>query len=834
MKTRDLKISTQLRLGFTLLMLLVFILGVVSYWQADKISDQTENIFKHPFKVQETVANIKLDILNSRIAERDLYLAENKEEIRKAILNLKIASDSVHQRFDIIYEFYLGPHADVAEAYKACVAWKMILDKNIHLALAGDGDLEKAKQNILSTGNVRAYREKMMARIEVIDNFAKHKAEELFTDSQELNDALNHQLLILVAVILLLSFIIYFIIYRNIQTPLKELTYVTQHNHEGSVFLKSSFQSKNEFGKLSASFNMMLDLIKIECDEKDMRAAELVIANKELVFQTEEKEKRAQELIIANKELEFQNQEKEKRAKELSIANQKFVDLNHELENIVAQRTAELQEATDYLENLFFYASAPIVVWNREFQITRFNPAFEKLTGRKAEEVFGKSIELLFPPESAEKSMKLIKESHQGGRLETVEMEIIHLNGTISIILLNSASVYEEDQKTSVATIAQGQDITERKHAENKLKESEERYRSLMFNLEAGIVVHSPDTSIVMNNDRASELLGLSQEQMKGKVAIDPAWEFIHEDSTPLTLEEYPVNRIVTSRQPIKDQILGVLQPNKNDIVWLTVNGFQVLDHKGAITEIVISFIDISERKKVEEEIKNTLLKLQRSNQELEQFAYVASHDLQEPLRMVSSYTQLLSKRYSDKLDSDAQEFIAYAVSGATRMQTLINDLLDYSRLNTRKKAMLPADCHSVLGKVRINLATMIEERKALITCDELPRVVADETQLIQLFQNLISNGIKYNHSETLHIHISASEEKNEWIFSIKDNGIGMEKEFHERIFRMFQRLHSKNEYSGTGIGLAICKRIVERHGGRIWLESELGKGSVFYFTLAK
>jgi PAS domain S-box-containing protein len=249
---------------------------------------------------------------------------------------------------------------------------------------------------------------------------------------------------------------------------------------------------------------------------------------------------------------------------------------------------------------------------------------------------------------------------------------------------------------------------------------------------------------------------------------------------------------------------------------------------------LIVTFNDITERKKAEEELNDTMTKLFLSNKELEQFAYVASHDLQEPLRMVSSYTQLLAKRYKDKLDTDAHEFIEFAVEGANRMQKLINDLLDFSRLNTRKKMMMITDCNSLLGKVRINLSVMIAEENAVLTNDDLPKVIADETQLMQLFQNLISNGIKYHGDNSSHVHVSAKEEKSEWIFSIKDNGIGIENEFHERIFGIFQRLHSKEEYSGTGIGLAICKRIIDRHGGRIWLESEKDKGTIFYFTIPK
>ena len=244
---------------------------------------------------------------------------------------------------------------------------------------------------------------------------------------------------------------------------------------------------------------------------------------------------------------------------------------------------------------------------------------------------------------------------------------------------------------------------------------------------------------------------------------------------------------------------------------------------------------DITMRKKAEAHLLQKVEELNRSNEELEQFAYIASHDLQEPLRMVASYTQLLSRRYKGKLDSNADEFISFAVDGASRMQRLIKDLLAYSRVGTRAKDLFDTSSEEALQQALINLRGAVEESGAQVTHDPLPIVVADEMQLIQLFQNLVGNAIKYQNPGTPRVHISAARDgEKRWTFSVRDNGLGIDSQYFERIFGMFQRLHKREEFEGTGVGLAICKKIVERHGGSISVKSELGHGSTFSFALGE
>ncbi|WP_445173757.1 ATP-binding protein [Microcoleus sp.] len=242
---------------------------------------------------------------------------------------------------------------------------------------------------------------------------------------------------------------------------------------------------------------------------------------------------------------------------------------------------------------------------------------------------------------------------------------------------------------------------------------------------------------------------------------------------------------------------------------------------------------EISNRQRAESALLKSNQELARSNAELEQFAYVASHDLQAPLATIASYAQLLEKRYKDKLDSQASKFIGNIVQGCTRMQTLIDDLLEYSRVGRSQKPFQLTDCNHAVEQALANLQGAIRQTQAVVTYRELPPVMGDISQLVQLFQNLVGNSIKYRHDAPPVVHITACKQEKDWLFSVSDNGIGIATQHQARIFQIFQRLHTQKEYSGTGIGLAICQKIVERHGGYIWVESKPGQGSTFYFTLA-
>jgi len=303
----------------------------------------------------------------------------------------------------------------------------------------------------------------------------------------------------------------------------------------------------------------------------------------------------------------------------------------------------------------------------------------------------------------------------------------------------------------------------------------------------------------------------------------------INEPSNLIPEGHVPITRHISAPVIFKDKVIGLLQfaNKKTDYTDEDLALLQIL------VDAIAPVLDARLNREMQEKGRlRALENFKRSNQELEQFAYVASHDLQEPLRMVSSYTQLLAKNFKEKLDDKADMYINYAVDGAIRMQTLINDLLEYSRVSSRGKTFEKTDSHEILGNALAILKHTIDETGAIITNDDLPHVHVDANQFERIFVNLIGNAIKYRSKIKPVIHISAGIKNNFWIFSVKDNGIGIDPKYKEKVFEIFQRLHTRSEYSGTGIGLAICKRIINRHGGKIWFESLPGEGTTFYFTI--
>ena len=339
-------------------------------------------------------------------------------------------------------------------------------------------------------------------------------------------------------------------------------------------------------------------------------------------------------------------------------------------------------------------------------------------------------------------------------------------------------------------------------------------------------MIHAENGEILHLSDSWTEITGYTA----GEIPTINAWtEKAYGQEMTFTREV--INNLYGSQEKVKEGEFTITTKSGQQVVW-DFSSSPLGNLPDGRRAVISMAMDVTARKEAETELKRTLKDLERSNEDLQQFAYVASHDLQEPLRMVTSYLQLLQRRYGGQLDEDADEFIDFAVDGANRMKQLIQDLLAFSRVGTRGNPFEAVESEVIVQHALANLQTSIEEAGANITYDTLPVIKGDGIQLGQVFQNLISNAIKFRGDAPPQIFIAAEWREGMWRFAVRDNGIGFDPQFSERIFIIFQRLHTRAEYGGTGIGLAICKKIIERHGGRIWVESQPGSGAVFYFTL--
>ncbi len=471
-----------------------------------------------------------------------------------------------------------------------------------------------------------------------------------------------------------------------------------------------------------------------------------------------------------------------------------------------------------------------MVVVNQGGEIVLLNVQAEKQFGYRRDELVGQKVKNIIPEGFAERLVADGLRSAEDALAQQIgtgiELTGRRKNGSEFPIEIMLSPLESTEGILVTAAI---RDISVRKDAEKHLAQMEGRYRGLLEAAPDAMVVVNQAGEIVLLNVQAEKQFGYRRDELVGQKV---------KNIIPEGFAERLLADALRSAEDALAQQIGT---------GIELNGRRK-DGSGFPIEIMLSPLessegilvtaavrDITKRKRAEAHLLQKVEELNRSNEELEQFAYIASHDLQEPLRMVASYTQLLSRRYKGKLDSDADEFISFAVDGASRMERLIKDLLAYSRVGTETKDLLDTSSEEALQQALINLRGAVEESGAQVTHDPLPIVVADEMQLIQLFQNLVGNAIKYQNPGIPRVHISAARDSEKrWKFSVQDNGLGIDSQYFEKIFGMFQRLHKREEFEGTGVGLAICKKIVERHGGSISVESQLGHGSTFCFALGE
>ncbi len=503
-------------------------------------------------------------------------------------------------------------------------------------------------------------------------------------------------------------------------------------------------------------------------EEKAKRADELIIANKELAFQNEEKAKRAAELIIANKELAFQNEEKAKRADELIIANKELLYQNEEKAKRADELIAALKECA-YLNQEKDKRAAELVIANKELV-------------NKEEEVKALTEFL---------EQKVIRRT----------VELAKVNGE----LMNA--------------------IADGKIYESKLFEHLQMSTAMLDNNPDVIGRFDKDFRYLYINHPITTERNETREWVIGKTLRDRGFS----DEITRAYEDAHQHVFATG----KEKTIEVPIIIKGDLHYFESRWTPEFATNGTVASALCISRDITPRKRMEKEIEEHTAQLITANKELEQYTYLTSHDLREPLLTIHSFINLIQNEHSQGLDDDAKRYLKLVSQASVRMDSLIKGLLDYSRLSNAKHLNDGVDCNEILKEVHADLLSLITKNNALISVDKLPIIKAFPLEIKLLFLNLITNAIKFRKKEIdPEIHISFTKISNGWQFSIKDNGIGIEEKGKEKIFLIFQRLHKRKDYEGTGIGLAFCKKIAELHGGRIWVESIPGESSTFYFTI--
>jgi PAS domain S-box-containing protein len=515
---------------------------------------------------------------------------------------------------------------------------------------------------------------------------------------------------------------------------------------------------------------------------------------------------------------------------------QKHYGVVSSIADITAQRAGEaaLRESEERFRHTFELAASGIAHVDLDGRFLRVNRSLCEMFGYPESELIGRSVKDISHPDDRDVTDGQ-RERVRSGELESAHFEKRYLRGDGGVLWVDLAiALVRAPGGEPLYEIAIFDDITERKDAERALRKSEERFRSLTQISSDWYWEQDDKFRLTFMSGRMGERTGLDPSSYLGRQRWDTPALNLTEDDWRRHREQ------LVRHEPFHD--FEMQRPNEGGGTrWVSLSGEPLFDEDGRFAGYRGVGKDITERKRAEEDLRRAhadlerkATELERSNSELEQFAYVASHDLQEPLRMVSSYTQLVLRRYGERLDGDAKEFMAYVVDGAARMKQLIEDLLAYSRVGTRGKEFKPVPVETAVRRAINNLRAALEETGASITYDAMPTVEADDVQLAQLFQNLMGNALKFRSASVPRIHVAVKEQADEWEFAVQDNGIGIEPQYFDRIFMVFQQLHTKGEFPGTGIGLAICKKVVERHGGRIWVSSKPGEGSTFHFTLPK
>lgn len=813
------KIRNKILLGFSVIILLALIANLLALYQIHQIKGDVTVMYRHPLVVSNAVRDINTSVNAMHRDMKDVAMADDSSQLELKIEEVRQKHQEVLELIGILRDRYLGNLNDVEQFNRLFMDWEPIRNEVISFKYQ---NMNQAAADI-TRGRGAAHVELMLAQLRNISDFARKKADELYVDTLQ-SEAKSWDITVLVIIsTLAIAIILTVFLSQNITRPIRKFVnemqlafnsiHIDTNAHTEEELLKVTAseikrarqriaENENELNALNAKLEEKVRERTVDLEHKSQQLDE---KNRKLQIEIEERAQIEEELQSTNEELQVEINQRSAVEEELRASNDQLVS---EMENRRQSENTALSERNfsnailNSLPGLFY-------MYDANGKLVRWNNNFPQTTGYDTDELGQKTALDFFPAEFREPVGKRIEGVFTKGS-DSVEAELLTKSGKRIPYYFTGTRINYED---NLYLVGHGSDLSEVKNARKEV----ENFFNVALDL---LCIAGTDGYFKKANPSWEKILGYTFEELTEQ----PFFEFIHPEDLAITQDS--LNKLSKGSRVVN--FINRFRTKEGNYRWLKWNTAPQGD------TLYAAATDISDLKETEEELKKLLIDLEISNQELERFAYVASHDLQEPLRMVTSFLQLIEKKYNDKLDDEGREFIDFAVDGANRMKKLINDLLKYSRVGTRGKPFEPVNLNDILKRTLTILTPDIEINKAKFTFDELPTIDADESQMLQLFQNLIANAIKFRSEKPPEIIIRAEEKKNEWIFRFRDNGIGIEKQFFDRIFIIFQRLHGKDKYRGTGIGLAICKKIVERHNGYISLTSEIDKGTEFIFSIPK
>jgi PAS domain S-box-containing protein len=774
-----LKVKTRLLTGFALVLFLTVAVGGTAIFYMKKLADQTVKLYRHPYTVSNAVLRIQNNIFKIQTDIKDIPLNRDASSVRALQQHITKTEAQVYADFDIIRERFLGDKQRITEAEKLFAGWKTLRDKLIALSSGGKA-AEKIKKD---SGE---YTDRLIREMGRFGEFANSKAAYFFETAQKNKRTAMLMMNVLVSAALIFGILFALMVSASVSRPLEMIIAFANKITSGDFSARIEETLKAEFAEAQKAIETMVSRLK-EHQEKAEKISEALQKSNENLL--------------------------------LEIAGHK-------------QTEASLRESEERFRATFEQAAVGITHIAENGRFLRINQKFCDIVGRSREEVLNLRYQDITHPDDLEKSQKLVQE-FLSGEIRSYSVEKRYIRGDQSSVWVNlTTSSYGQIRDSSFYFISVIQDISDQKAMIKTLKENEERLNLVLFASNHGFWDWNITTGHLYLSEIWAKNLGYTPDEIEPDISV--LEKICHPHDFPLVMKELRAHIDGHASAPYY-RMEHRFQTKSGEWRWFLARGKIVSrDHKGRGIRMMGTSSDITGSKLAQERISRLLSEVERSNKELENFAYIASHDLQEPLRKIQSFGDILITEEKENLSEFGKNCVNRMQNAAKRMRLLIDKLLQYSRITTKANPFKRTELESIISEVLKDLEERIAKTGAQICFENLPAVYADAIQMWQLFQNLISNALKYQPEGNIPVISLHSRELGDTFceITVSDNGVGFDEKYINRIFEPFQRLHGRKEFEGSGMGLAICKKIAERHGGSITARSLPGKGSAFIVRL--